>query len=117
MEELVKFITETYGLGGVLLIAPYVALGILYKDYRKNIRDHEKTKDELGAKLSACEKDCSEKMGKIYEQRVADAQAISEKLVEMAAEQSALNRETNIALLRIGDTLNSVQTVVSHRSS
>lgn len=97
MEELVQLITKTYGLVGLLILAPMAALTILYKDHRKMLKDREKQ-----------DKEWEERIGKVQEQRVQDAQAITAKLVEIVSEQSGLNRETNMALERISEMLDKV---------
>ncbi len=94
MEELILLMQKTYGLAGLLIIAPFVALYFLF---RQNLRLHHD--------ISVA----NEKTNEVQKQRVQDAQSVNEKLMEIIKEQSALNTETNIALDRIGDALSEIQ--------
>jgi NACalpha-BTF3-like transcription factor len=94
MEELIQLIAKTYGIVGMLLIAPLGAAIVLYLDHRKAQAIHKKEIDEWEAKLA-----------KAQEQRVQDAQAITTKLVEIVSEQTGLSKETNMALERINEVM------------
>lgn len=98
MEELIQLFTKTYGVIGLLLIAPFIAVKMLWT------RIQELQKD-LQAALQA--------VNDAHGKRVEDAKAISERLLEMVKEHSELSKETNIALDRIGDML----TAYTHGSS
>ena len=95
MEEIFLLISKTYGIAGLILLSPFVGLGLMY---RQNIR--------LQGDVVKATKENVESQ----KQRVKDAQDISNKLLEVVKEQSSLNTETNIALERIGDALNEIQT-------
>lgn len=90
MEELVQAILQSYGIVGVILVAPFVVLKLLWSAYQKKDK-------ELAA--------ANEKIVAMQEKRVEDAKAIAEKLIEMSSEHASLTKETNLALDRVGDTL------------
>jgi hypothetical protein len=90
MEELIKAIMQTYGLLGIILISPFVALYFLWADNK-------------GLRKQLAE--ANTKVVKAQEQRVEDVKAIANRLIEMSSENAALTKETNIALDRVGDTL------------
>jgi C4-dicarboxylate-specific signal transduction histidine kinase len=92
MEDLVQAILKSYGLIGLFMIAPVVAAVFLWLDNKR-----------LNNKMQTIAEKSSERIETAVEKRVEDAQAITNKLVEMIHEQSSLNKETNLALDRIGD--------------
>ncbi len=112
MQELVDAIIKSYGLIGLFMVAPVAATVVLWKYIERTQKNH---KAELAAVNSARIKDAerfsqtwgemTDRVVRAHEQRVVDAQSISMKLMEMASEQAAMTRETNIALDRIGDLL------------
>lgn len=95
MEELLLLIQKTYGLIGIFLVAPVLALIVVWKQNSKLQGEVVKTKNEVV---------------EAQKQRVKDAQDINTKLIELVKEQTSLNTETNLALERIGDALNELQT-------
>ena len=98
MDEIIGLITKSYGLVGLLVISPVVALKFLWADNQKLRADLQAANDKVAA---------------IAEKRVDDVKAIAEKLMSMATEQSQLSQETNTALERVGDAL----TVVANSGS
>jgi septal ring factor EnvC (AmiA/AmiB activator) len=94
MEEIFLLIQKTYGIAGLILLSPFVGLVVMF---RQNVRLQG---DVVKATVENVES---------QKQRVKDAQDISNKLLEVVKEQSSLNTETNIALERIGDALNEIQ--------
>jgi hypothetical protein len=94
LEELLLLVQKTYGLVGLLIIAPFVGLVYLF---RQNVKLHDDVVKAI------------EKVGSAQEQRVNDAQAINLKLLDVVKEQSALNTEANVAMERLGDALNDIQ--------
>lgn len=88
MEELVQLVVKTYGLVGLFLLAPMVAIVYLW---RRNM------------KLDA-------DMSRIQELRVTDAKSVSEKMMEIVVEQAGLNKETNIALDQVRELLGKITT-------
>lgn len=94
MEDLLILIGKTYGLVGLLIVAPFFGLFVVWTEYKKHIR-------ETAATLAAANIRSEE----AQKQRVADAQSITTRLMEMVEEQSSLNKETNLTLNRIGEML------------
>lgn len=94
MEEIFLLIQKTYGIAGLVLLSPFVGLVIVF---RHNIR--------LQTEVVKATKETVE----AQKQRVKDAQDVNTKLIEVIKEQSSLNTETNLALERIGDALNEIQ--------
>lgn len=94
MDEIITLIQKTYGLAGLLILSPAVALYIVYRDKKAVEERHDK---DLAA--------ANEKVTKVHEQRVADAQTFNGKLLDLVKEQTALNTETNAALEKISDKL------------
>lgn len=90
MEDLIQLVTKTYGLVGVILLAPFALMKFLWADNKALRRQLEVANEKVNA---------------VQEKRIEDAKAISEKLIEMSSEHAGLTKETNIALDRVGDTL------------
>ena len=83
MSEILELILKTYGIAGALLLMPFIAVVYLFKENKS-----------LHADVMSVQK-----------QRVEDAQAISNKMMEIVSVQSALSKETNIALGRVAETM------------
>jgi hypothetical protein len=83
VNDIVELILKTYGIAGILLLMPFIAVVVLFKE-NKSLHA-----DVLAAQVK----------------RVEDAQAISTKLIEIVSNQSALNKETNLALDKISETM------------
>jgi hypothetical protein len=94
VEELVQLVFKTYGIVGLLLIAPLVALKFMWNHTR-----------DLQVQLQAA----SDRVNGVHDQRVKDAKEIAEKLMDMIQEHAALSKETNMALDRVGDMLSILQ--------
>lgn len=121
MGELLDLIYKSYGLIGLLIAAPFVASVYLWKDNIKLRSDTAVQLAELNKlRIADTEKFAislsavNDKIVKAQEQRVIDAQSITTKLVDIISEQSAMNRETNLALERVGDFLASNQSHSPH---
>lgn len=95
MEEILLLVQKTYGLVGVFLVAPVLALVVVWRQNLLLQRETLKAKNEVV---------------EAQKQRVKDAQDISSRLIDLVQEQTGLNTETNLALERIGDALNELQT-------
>jgi hypothetical protein len=91
VEELLLLIQKTYGLIGLFLVAPIIALVFVW---RQNVK---------------LQKDLSE----AQKLRVKDAQDINSKLIDIVREQTGLSTETNLALERIGDAMNEVHRLLN----
>lgn len=98
MEELLTLIYKTYGLVGILLVMPLVACIYLWKENKGLHR-------ESSASIQAA----NDRVAAAIQQRVVDAQSITNKLVEIVSEQAATNKETNIALSNLEDRLGSLR--------
>jgi hypothetical protein len=97
MEEIFLLIQKTYGIAGLVLLSPFVGMVVFFKQ-----------NTQLQSAVVAATKGEVE----AQKQRVKDAQDVNVKLIEVIKEQSALNTETNLALERIGDALNEIQSKV-----
>ena len=105
MDELIQLILKTYGIVGLLILAPFVGLVVVWRENRTTMRTHTA---ELAAvhKQHALEMAASQdKVSTAQVQRVDDAQRISSKLMELASSTSALSAETNMALERLHETV------------
>lgn len=85
---------KTYGLVGLIILAPGVACVFLWRE-NKNIH---------GAHVRQLQA-ANDKVAAALQQRVVDAQAITNKLVEIVSEQASVNKETNLALAQLVDKL------------
>lgn len=116
MEKLFQLVMETYGIAGVIMLSPFVAVIAMWRENSKLHADAEAASMKYMATCKECDKTyaaslqaVNDRLVKAHEQRVVDAQAITAKMVEMVAEQSAMNRETNLALDRVGDLMSMIQ--------
>jgi hypothetical protein len=94
MEEIFKLIVRSYGIIGLVLLSPFVAVFFLWKHNQKLQDKHEAALD---------------KVNDTHLKRVDDAKQISEKLMGMVQEHAELTKETNVALDRVGDALTILQ--------
>jgi hypothetical protein len=90
MEELIKAFEQTYGLIGLLMAAPALALFYVWKDNRRLEKELQKA---------------GERTVEAYKLRVEDAQKVTDKLTVLMSEQSSLNKETNLVLERISELM------------
>jgi single-stranded DNA-specific DHH superfamily exonuclease len=97
MEDLAQLIIKTYGIAGLIMLSPFVAVVFLWRHCVSQAK-------EQAAEIS-----------RINEQRVAEVKATTEKLIALISEQSALNKETNMALDRVGDALSYLPSINSKR--
>lgn len=85
---------KSYGLVGLIILAPNVAVFFLWRENKNinaaHVRQLQAANDKVAAALH---------------QRVVDAQAITNKLVEIVSEQASVNKETNLALAQLVDKL------------
>lgn len=102
MEEIIVLVQKSYGLLGVFLVLPLVAVIVVWRQnvklQDKVLKAHEDTTDA-------------------HKQRVKDAQEINVKLIDVLKEQTGLNIETNLALERIGDALNEVHHLMNQQQT
>jgi hypothetical protein len=110
--ELFELIQKTYGIAGLILLAPFGTTYLLYKDNKALRKENSDLQKEHAAELDKTNDQWTEKFMAANDKvvaaqvsRVQDAQGISSKLIATVSEQSALNRETNIILDRLTDYL------------
>ena len=94
MEEIIHLIIKSYGIIGVILLSPMVAL--------KFVWDHNK---HLQGQLQIA----NDRVQEATTKRVDDSKSIVDKLLIMSSEHASLSKETNHALDRVGDTLSIIQ--------
>jgi predicted sugar kinase len=94
MEEVIQLVIKSYGIVGLVMISPFVAMIALWKAY-------EKVRGELQA--------ANEKISATQDKRVEDAKEVATKLLTMTAEHASLGKETNMALDRVSDMLTVMQ--------
>jgi hypothetical protein len=94
MEEFIHLITKTYGIAGLLLLSPAIAVVFLW-------RQSQTLQDKIML--------AQDRVNDVHQKRVDDAKAISEKLMTVVQEHAELSKETNIALERINDTFTVLQ--------
>lgn len=105
MEDLVTLIVKTYGLVGAILLSPFIAVYFLWKELKATRESTLAQRNTDTDKFNNTINSLSERLIKVQEQRVADVSSISEKMMVIISEQSAVSRETNMALERVGDFL------------
>lgn len=87
MDKIVELVMKSYGLVGFMLIAPLIGLAVLWRAYVKREDEHIKELSAAHGVVAATQ-----------EKRVIDAHSMAEKMMDLASEQSALNKETNLLL-------------------
>ena len=97
---------KSYGLLGVFIIAPLIALIFVWRHSESRI---EKLQNEVVK--------ATKEIAEAQKQRVKDAQDVNVKLIEVVKEQTGLSIETNLALERIGDAMNEVHRLLNERRS
>lgn len=132
--DLVELITKTYGLVGLLMIAPVISTVWLWLHIAKTRNDsinretaHSKQIIEITGKHVAELKESydqrlkhaaelQEKVAEVQRMRVDDAQSVVTKLITTISEQTATTTETNLALERMGDfiALNQTKALPPH---
>lgn len=128
MTELLELITKTYGLVGLLIVAPVASTVYLWRHIVKVQADlvsrdaaflsqlvtaHEKSVSELKLLHQSRIDDVARVSGlvmEVQEKRVSDAQIVVAKLITTISDQTAMNSETNLALERMGDFIALSQT-------
>ena len=101
MEELIQLVIKSYGVIGLVMLSPFVAVWFLWKQNQKLHEQIATLTASSAEKLVAA----GEKVVEAQRQRTTDAQAIMERLITMVTEQSGLNKETNLALERVSDLM------------
>lgn len=112
MEELVQLIVKTYGIVGIILLTPTVGCVFLWRHYIHKERLHSESEKQWSEKIEQLGKGHSEKIESLQQKRIDDVKALSDAVQKIATEQSGMNRETNMLMERINETL---QAVISTR--
>jgi ubiquinone biosynthesis protein COQ9 len=94
VEQLFELVFKSYGIVGLIILAPLVALKYMW-NHSKELQTHLQT--------------ANERVNETHSRRVEDAKEIAGKLMAMIAEHAELSKETNIALERVGDMLSVLQ--------
>ena len=94
MEQLFELVFKSYGIVGLIILAPLVALKYMW--------NHAK---DLQAQLQVA----NERVNETHSRRVEDAKEIGGKLMVMMGEHASLSKETNMALEKVGDMLTVLQ--------
>lgn len=94
MEQLFELIFKSYGIVGLIIISPLVALKFMWTHLK-----------EVQVQLQTA----NERVNETHSRRVEDAKEIAGKLMAMIAEHAELSKETNMALEKVGDMLTVLQ--------
>jgi uncharacterized protein YpmB len=94
VDEIFKLIVKSYGIIGLVLLSPFVAVFFLWKHTQRLQDKHEQA---------------LEKVNETHLKRVDDAKQVTDKLLVMVEEHAELSKETNVALDRVGDALVIIQ--------
>lgn len=105
MDEIIQLITKTYGIVGVLIIAPMAACVVLFRQNQELHKESVKKEESCTKNIESA----NERVIKAQEQRVTDAQNVANRLITMAGEQAALVKENNLALEEVQKLLSEVQ--------
>ena len=112
MEELVQLIVKTYGIVGIILLTPTVACIFLWRHYVSVTEGHTGHGKVWGDKLQALADSNAAKIEVLQQKRIDDVRALGDAVLRIAIEQAAMNKETNMLMERINETL---QAVISSR--
>lgn len=117
MTDLIELISKTYGLVGLLILAPMASTFYLWKHVvdlqAKLVKSAEEHTETIKILHQARILDVERVNGlimEVQEKRVSDAQVVVAKLITTISDQTAMNSETNQALERVGDFLAISQT-------
>jgi hypothetical protein len=101
VEDILQLVFKSYGLIGVFLVLPGVACIFLWKENKRLTAQLQANHEEAAKKIQ----ECNDRIIEAHRTRVTDAQAISTRLMAMAGEQASTNKETILALDRLGEML------------
>lgn len=100
-EELLALIMKTYGIAGLLIVAPIIAVVFLWK----NNNALQSQVVAQAALVAAAEKARGDDQSK----RVADTERMAEKLLLVVKEQTALGSESNSLLERLVSSVDKLE--------
>jgi hypothetical protein len=99
MEELLQAITKSYGIIGLFMAAPIVAVVFLWRD---NVRLNDAIR-AMAASYAERIDSMGQRVVAAQEKRVDDVHGLNTQLVTMISEHAASSKETTIALDRMAD--------------
>jgi hypothetical protein len=99
MDDLIQLIVKSYGIVGLLILSPMITTVYLWRETVRLNKEH----NELQAAHMKFIDDLGQRVVAAQEKRVLDSQGVTNKLVEMIANHTTAQKETNIALDRVGD--------------
>lgn len=101
MSELLQAIEKSYGILGLLIVAPFVAVYYQWNELKRLQSDRLADNKQFTSIIV----DMNDKAIRAHELRVTDLQAINSTLIGLVRESSASAKETNLSLERVGDLL------------
>lgn len=101
MEEILQLIIKSYGLIGIFLVLPLGASALLWKENKALTKQLQSNHEDAARKIQAC----NDRIIEAHKQRVMDSQAVSNQLIVMVNEQTGLNKDSVLALDKLGDRL------------
>lgn len=104
MEEIIQLIIKTYGLIGIFLLLPLVFCYLLWRENKTLTKQLQTNHDSAAKKIQ----ECNDRIVEAHKARVIDGQAINNRLIEMVSEQAALNKETIMAMDKLGEKVSSL---------
>jgi len=104
MDSFLKLMIDSYGLFGLLLAAPVVGMIWLWRDTVRLNTEMRKMQDEFAKRQD----DMGQRVAATQEKRVDDSHKIATQLVDIISEHAAAQKETNLALDRIGDMVSAL---------
>jgi hypothetical protein len=112
MEELIQLIAKTYGIVGIILLTPTAACIFLWRHYVTVTGDSTNHGKAWADRLQALADSNAAKIEVLQQKRIDDVRALGDAVLRIAIEQAAMNKETNMLMERINETL---QAVISSR--
>lgn len=94
MDELVQLIGKTYGIVGLLILAPLAACVFLFRENQKLHKEQLEGTSTAASEIKASNESALE----AQKMRVTDAQNIAQKLLDTMTKQTETNKETNLVL-------------------
>jgi hypothetical protein len=101
VEEIIQLIVKTYGLAGVFLLLPLGMCILLWRDGKDLRKQLQTNYDDAARKIQTC----NDRIIEAHKLRVQDSQAVSSQLILMVNEQTELNKDSVLALDKLGDRL------------
>lgn len=109
MDELFALIGKTYGIAGLIMLSPFAGIIIVW---RHNI-ELQKDKDDQNKANNEAVKVMQAALTTVQESRVADAKAISEKILVFVAENAKVSSEISSALDQVRELLMRITTTIA----